>query len=113
MTVDVCEGYLRVWHRRPATDLAELHTVLSAIDEDLAREQLACVLFDSRESKYQAGEVQTEMWRWLTEHKMLRKVATVVESEMLAASVTMTGLSKGVKIKAFHDEATAATWLRR
>lgn len=113
LTITPMGGYLRIWHRRPARTRDELHQILSTIDGELATRKMTRLVFDSRESKYEAGDVQTDMWAWLTSHPTLTRVATLVESELLATSVNMTGLSKGVKIKAFHDEATAVGWVLR
>jgi hypothetical protein len=113
LTITPMGGYLRIWHRRPARTRDELHQILSTIDRELASRKMTRLVFDSRESKYEAGDVQTDMWAWLTGHRELTRVATLVESELLATSVNMTGLSKGVKIKAFHDETAAVTWVLR
>ncbi len=111
MRVETHADHLFVWHRRAAKDVAELELVLTAIDEALEGRDLRAVVFDSRESAYQGGEVQQRMWAWIESHPRLRKIATLVESERLATSVNMTGLSKGVKIKAFHQLSDARTWL--
>jgi hypothetical protein len=113
LTISPMDGYLRIWHRRPARTREELRLILSTIDGELGAHGLTRLVFDSRESKYEAGDVQQDMWAWLTGHRELTRVATLVQSELLATSVNMTGLSKGVKIKAFHDEPTAVAWVLR
>jgi len=104
--------FLRVWHGRSASSLDELLEVLDAIDATLASRSLTRVMFDSRDAEYTEGEVQSRMWAWLTEHLVLDRVATLVTSPRLAVSVGLTGMSRGVKIKAFHIESEAAAWLR-
>ena len=113
MLIEHAPGFLRVWHRRAARDVPELEAVLAAIDTALESNSLTRLMFDSRESEYQGGEVQTRMWDWLQSHPVLTHVATLVKSELLATSVNMTGVSKGLRIKAFHDLNSAADWLRR
>ena len=107
----VLPKYLRVWHGRSASNLEELMEVLDAIDQALETHGVSRVMFDSRDADYSEGEVQSRMWAWLTGHPVLDRVATLVQSPRLAVSVGLTGMSKGVKIKAFHIESEAATWL--
>jgi hypothetical protein len=109
--IEVLDGYVKVWHSRPADDVAELELILGGIDDALKEQGLDRVMFDSRESEYRGGDVQTRMWEWLSHHPVLKRVATLVTSELLATSVNMTGVSKSVKIKAFADEVKAVSWL--
>lgn len=113
LTISPRSGYVRVWHRRSARDLAELEPVLKAMEAALLENGTTCLLFDSREANYQEGEVQARMWSWLQGCDLVKRVATLVESPMLAISVNMTGMTKGVSIKAFADEREAEVWLTR
>jgi hypothetical protein len=113
MRIENHEGFVKVWHNRPAQDIPELETILSSIDASLVTADTSCVLFDSRESEYRAGEVQARMWDWLQNHAQLQRVATLVTSELLATSVNMTGVSRAVKIKAFATEDEAIAWLHK
>lgn len=106
------DGYLFVWHRRAAENLAELEHILSELDVALEADDLTAIMFDSRQANYTEGEVQSRMWSWLEGHPRLRQVATLVESPRLAVSVQMTGMSRRVKIRAFHDESEGEAWLR-
>ena len=112
MRMQIREGYVHVWHRRAANDIAELDDVLAQIDAALRASDCKALMFDSRESEYRGGDVQDRMWAWITGHPFVTRIATLVESERLATSVNMTGLTVGLKIRAFHAESGAETWLR-
>lgn len=111
MRIEPRPGYVFVWHRRAANDVAELDGVLARIDEVLAETGSTALMFDSRESEYRGGDVQDRMWAWIQGHPTVKRIATLVESHRLATSVNMTGLSMRVKIKAFHDALEADDWL--
>jgi hypothetical protein len=99
-----------VWHGRAAKDLDELRLVLDAIDRALAESGRRRLLFDSRDSDYTPPDVQKALWAWLDEAP-LDRIATLVRSENLAVSVRMTGISMGIRIRAFHDATEAVRWL--
>ena len=109
--IEISGGIVSCWHGRSAQSVAEVNQVLSSIDDALDESGISLLLFDSREADRTPEEVQGRIWSWLTNASNIRKVATVMKSEMLATSVRMTGIGKGVRIKAFHDEAEARTWL--
>ena len=113
MRIETHDGYVKVWHDRPANDVPELDSILQSIDDALAAAQATRIVFDSRESEYRGGEVQSRMWDWLQGHPRLKRVATLVKSELLATSVNMTGVSKAVRIKAFANETQAVDWLMK
>jgi hypothetical protein len=105
------QGFLEVWHRRAAKDVAEMDFIIDAIESALDSHGVRRLMFDSRESEYTPSEVQQRIWEWLQAGKGFERVATLVEAELLAVSVRMTGMGKGVKIKAFADRAEARQWL--
>ncbi len=112
LRIDRVGRVVRVWHRRSAHNVSELEQVLALIEEELVAADTDRLLFDSRESAYTAGAVQTKMWTWLQESEHLSRVATLVNSPMLATSVNMSGLSKHIRIRGFHSEAEAMSWLQ-
>lgn len=105
------DGFLEVWHRRAASDVAEMDVIIDAIETALSDHDVRRVMFDSRESEYTPSDVQQRIWDWLQAGEGFERVATLVESELLAVSVRMTGMGKGVKIKAFAERTEAARWL--
>lgn len=111
VTVRWTGTYVRVWHRKNASNLEELEVVLTGIEDGLRANESGYLLFDSRDVEYTPGDVQQGIWDWLASHPTLVRVATLVESEALAVSVNMNGLGRRIPIRAFHDERSAAGWL--
>lgn len=103
--------YLFVTHGRSAHSVEELEEVIEAIESGLTGEGTRRLLFDSRGADRTSDEVQERLWTWL-ESAGLERVATLVTSDMLSISLKMTGLARGVKLRAFDDEREADQWLR-
>ena len=112
MTIEVCDGFVHVSHSRSARDMSEVEEVIEKIDAALDQCSQRRLVFDSRRSDRTPDEIQVRLWNWLVASRPER-VATVVTSDMLAVSLKMTGLSKGVKLRAFDDEDTAARWVTK
>jgi len=100
-----------VSHGRSAHSIEELEQVIRALESGLASEGARRLMFDSRGADRTSDEVQERLWAWL-ESAGLDRVATLVSSDMLSISLKMTGLARGVKLRAFDDEAQADRWLR-
>lgn len=105
------DGYLRVWHGRAAKTVDEVEVVIAAIEEEMATTGFRDLLFDSRDSDRTPEDVQARLWAWL-QNAGLRRVATLIRSEMLGVSVQMQGLTRSVRLRAFASEQKATAWLR-
>ncbi len=105
-------GVVRCWHPRSAEDEDEARAVLEAIDRTIAASGIELLLLDSRDANRTSPEIQAVIWRWLSGHPKVRKVATLMHSAELGRAVRVAGAGQGVLIKAFRDEEKARVWLR-
>jgi hypothetical protein len=69
------------------------------------------VVFDNRKTTAHPDDVRAAMFDWATTH--FEKVALLLESDMIGVRANMEALSRGAKLRAFHDLAEAVAWLRR
>jgi hypothetical protein len=102
---------LCVWHGRSAKTVDEARGVLDAIDRALHMYALDLLLFDSRDADETPQEVQAVIWEWLQRAK-LKRMATLIRSDMKAVSLRMAALGKRLKIGTFADRDAALAWLR-
>ena len=92
-------------------DVVEAAAVIAEIDDALASSGIERLLFDSREADRTKPEVAAAIWAWLSSTTRVRRVATVMNSEVLSANVRSTGVGMGVLIKAFATVEEAERWL--
>lgn len=111
LRIETTGGVVSVWHARSARNLSEADAILEAIDAALKTTGIPYLLFDSRDADRTPPEIQERIWGWLTEHRSLRRVATVMHSKDLAQNVRETGVGRGIRIKTFADEDAARAWL--
>lgn len=76
-------------------------------------EQAGCrrVVFDNRKTTAHEDHVRAAMFEWASTH--FDKVALLLESDMIGVRANMEALSRGAKLRAFHDLGEAVAWLRR
>lgn len=108
--IRIATDFVHVWHQRAAQNEAELREVISTLERALRRSRRRKILFDSRDSDVTPPDIQSLFWEWL-EGAKLQKIATLVTSKNLAVSVRMTGVSRGVNLRAFDSESAATRWL--
>ncbi len=102
LVIERMPGYARVWHRRSARDAAEAQVVLDAMDSAMSDWQLDRLLFDSRDADDTPPEVGAMIWRWLSRHGSLARVATLVQSKVNAERIDLGGIGNDVRIRAFY-----------
>ena len=68
------------------------------------------IVFDNRKTTAHTDDVRTAMFEWAS--TTFDRVALLLESEMMGVRANMEALSRGAKLRAFHDLAEAVAWLR-
>jgi hypothetical protein len=104
-------GYaLVVYEGAPAT-LTEVDLWQRDIDTFLRASHLARVVWDSRPGATISREVRAHMWAWLERAEVVKASAIVVNSELLRISGNMSSVSRGLRLRSFHDFESAVAWV--
>jgi len=109
--IKIERGVVCAWHRRSATSIVEVRAVLEAIDDALSSSGSELLMIDSRDADRTLEAVETEIWDWVSGHRGIRKVATLMRSKRLSKKVRVTAIGNGVRLKTFADDEDARRWL--
>ncbi|HEU4412377.1 MAG TPA: hypothetical protein VFS43_44455 [Polyangiaceae bacterium] len=104
-------GYaLVVYEGAPAT-LTEVDLWERDIDAFLRASRLSRVVWDSRPGSPLSREVRAHVWAWLERAEIIKVSAIVVTSELLRVSGNMSSVSRGLRLRSFHDLESAVAWV--
>lgn len=106
----VDKGYVAVKDRE-IPDMDSALQSLAAIDKALTDNGFTRVLFDTRELTAPSDEINELYWKWVQAAANHDRIALVVRSEMKRVEGNMNALSRGAKLRSFHDEDAAKKWL--
>lgn len=109
--IKIERGVVCAWHKRSATSVVEVRGVLDAIDSALSSSGSELLMLDSRDADRTLEAIEAEIWDWLSGHRGIRKVATLMRSKSLSKKVRVTAIGNGVRLKTFADDEEARQWL--
>lgn len=109
-TIEIGPGYLHLWQGGELADRDDARRVTEEVDAMVERTGLRRLLMDNRATKAPGEAIREYLWRWASGDDRFERVAIVVKSSDLVASIDLR--SAGGPIRGFtaHDEAT--DWLR-
>lgn len=106
-------GYVLVVYEGAPATIAEADVWQRDVDSFLRATNLTRVIWDSRPGSPLSREVRAHIWAWLERAEVVKASAIVVNSELLRVSGNMSSVSRGLRLRSFHDFQDAAVWLLR
>jgi len=106
-------GYLYLIESGHLSNAHELADYLRAMDDLIRRTDCSRALVDTRDESQTpaAEELREALWAWHASTRGFEAMAVLLSDPMIVVRINMTALSRGARLKAFSEAATAQRWL--
>jgi hypothetical protein len=111
-SIEVRGDHVWVHQEGALATVADARAMQAEIAAASAKTGADIVVFDNRATTEHAEDVREAMFEFVSKHSPFRKVALLLESELLAVRVNMTALSRHAMVRAFGTAEDALAWLR-
>ncbi len=94
-------------------DIEEVRHFQQSVQREMSRLRTGHVLFDNRETSAVSVEVSEALNEWVQDAELFKRVALLLNSELMVVSINMGALAKRIAVRAFDDQQSAVLWVSR